>query len=169
MKLLPLQQIEEALIRKLTPIGSIETEGTHLTPHPSGKARFKELTVHSTTQWKVAFGKILTSARTSTESAADIDWNNPNDPRIVLNACAEDIVKLWDDPTVQELLHEQKIRLEDMSGLYVNYTIKISHMSILFCLPSFLDSVERVTALNYVPTDGSFDPFSFYLHGSNCE
>lgn len=126
MKLLPLRQIEELLIRKLNPIGSTETEATHLSPHVAGKARFKEFTVHSTTQWKVAFGKILTASRTSIESGAEIDLDNPNDPGIVLNACAEDIVKLWNDPTVHELLREQKIRLEDMSGLYVNHALEIS-------------------------------------------
>ena len=124
MKLLPLQQIEELLIRKLNPIGSAETEATRLVPHGIGKARFKEFTVHSTTQWKVAFGKILTSSRTSIESGADIDLDNPNDPAIVLNACTEDIVKLWNHPTVNELLHERKIRLEDMSGLYVNRALE---------------------------------------------
>ena len=116
MKLLPLQQIEGVLIRKLNPIGSHETEGTHLASHQSGKTKFNEISVHSTTQWKVAFGKILTS-RSSTDSGADIDWANPNDPGVVLNACAEDIVKLWNNPIVKELLSQQKIRLEDMSGL----------------------------------------------------
>jgi guanine nucleotide-binding protein subunit alpha len=161
MKLLPLQQIEEVLIRKLNPIGSIETEGTSLSPYRTGKARFKELTVHSTTQWKVAFGKILTSARSSIESGADVDWNDPNDPGIVLNACAEDILKLWNDSTVKRLLHEQKIRLEDMSGLYVIVLEIFSICNLFSC--SFLDSVERVTALRYVPTDGMC-PFSSKLY-----
>jgi len=116
MKLLPLQQIEGVLIRKLNPIGSHETEGTHLTSHQSGKTKFKEISVHSTTQWKVAFGKILAS-RSSSDGGADIDCTNPNDPGVVLNACAEDIVKLWNNPIVKELLGQQKIRLEDMSGL----------------------------------------------------
>jgi guanine nucleotide-binding protein subunit alpha len=164
MKLLPLQQIEEGLIRKLNPIGSIETEGTSLSPYRTGKARFKELTVHSTTQWKVAFGKILTSARSSIESGADVDWNDPNDPGIVLNACAEDILKLWNDSTVKRLLHEQKIRLEDMSGLYVIVLEIFSICNLFSC--SFLDSVERVTSLRYVPTDGMC-PFSSKLYSSS--
>jgi len=127
MRLLPLRQIEDVLIRKLNPAGSIENEATHLGSsrttlpsgrmHRSGTTRFKEITIHSTFQWKVAFGKLLASVRDSMESGADIDWENPKDPGIVLNACAEDIVKLWNDPTVKQLLQMHKIRLEDMSGL----------------------------------------------------
>lgn len=125
MRLLPLRQIEDILIRKLNPAGSIENEATRLGSHTSlsglikrrGSAKFKEIAIHSTSQWKVAFGRLLSSARDSMESGEDIDWENPKDPGIVLNACAEDIVKLWNDPTVKQLLHAQKIRLEDMSGL----------------------------------------------------
>jgi len=58
----------------------------------------------------------------------------PNDAGVILNACSEDIIKLWNDPTVKALLKAQKVRLEDMGGF-------------------FLDSIERVTALRYVPTD----------------
>ena len=150
MKLLPLQQIEDVLIQKLNPIGSFETEGTHLTPPLSGKARFKELTVHSTTQWKVAFGKILTS-RTSVDSGADIDWDNPNDPGIVLNACAEDIIKLWNDPTVKELLNERKIRLEDMSGLYVNYVLENFDASRSFSVVFWIQWSESLPCATFQP------------------
>jgi hypothetical protein len=66
-------------------------------------------------KWRLVKYSLLGQA--SIDSGADIDWDNPNDPGVVLNACAEDIVKLWNNPTVKELLSQQKIRLEDMSGL----------------------------------------------------
>jgi len=44
------------------------------------------------------------------------------------------MIRLWQDPTVRQLLRAQHIRLEDMAGF-------------------FLDSLDRVTTLDYVPTD----------------
>ena len=148
MRLLPLKQVEETLLRKMTPLGSGEFEGTQLssiTNFPSSGAggrsqranapsnahsdidststapppKFREVAINSTAQWKGAFGRLVTTtaARVSIESGADIDFDDPNDPGVVLHACAEDISKLWADPTVKALLRTLKIRLEDMSGL----------------------------------------------------
>lgn len=165
MRLLPLQQVEETLLRKLTPAGSAEFEATHLSPitnlpykaRSGGKQmnKFGELTVNSTMQWKVAFGKLIASARASIDSAADIDFDDPNDPGVVLNACAEDIIRLWEDPVVRQLLNAQKTPLEHMGGLFVDFFFFFVQYTITnTCFTSFLDSIHRVTALRYVPTDG---------------
>jgi hypothetical protein len=58
-----------------------------------------------------------------------------DDPGRVLCACRADIKALWADPVVRELLLERKVRLEDMSGF-------------------FLDSLDRICTPGYVPTDG---------------
>ncbi|KAF8973195.1 guanine nucleotide-binding protein alpha-4 subunit [Flammula alnicola] len=139
MRLLPLQQVEELLLRKMTPAGSAEFEATHLSPvtnlpYKGRSGKFREVAINSTAQWKGAFGRLMATARASMESGADIDFEDPNDPGVILHACAEDIIRLWNDPTVKKLLEAQRIRLEDMGGF-------------------FLDSIERVTALRYVPTD----------------
>ncbi|KAH9485212.1 Guanine nucleotide-binding protein alpha-4 subunit [Psilocybe cubensis] len=139
MRLLPLQQVEEALLRKMTPAGSAEFEATHLSPatnlpYSSRAGKFKEIAINSTAQWKGAFGRLMATARASMDSAADIDFEDPKDPGVILHACAEDIIQLWNDPTVKELLKAKKIRLESMAGF-------------------FLDSIPRITALRYVPTD----------------
>ncbi|KAF8813717.1 guanine nucleotide-binding protein alpha-4 subunit [Phlegmacium glaucopus] len=138
MRLLPLQQVEESLLRKMTPAGSAEFEATHLSPPTNfpykTQGRFKELAINSTTQWKGAFGRIIATARASFESETEIDFEDLNDPGFILHACSEDIIKLWNDPTVKMLLKAQKVRLEDMGGF-------------------FLNSIERVTALKYIPTD----------------
>ncbi|KIM45068.1 hypothetical protein M413DRAFT_441725 [Hebeloma cylindrosporum] len=139
MRLLPLQQVEEALLRKMTPAGSAEFEATHLSPltnlpYKRRPGKFREVAINSTAHWKSAFGRLMATARTSVDSAADIDFEDPNDPGVILHACSEDIIQLWNDPTVKQLLKVQKLRLEDMAGF-------------------FLDSIQRVTALRYVPTD----------------
>lgn len=155
MRLLPLQQVEESLLRKMTPPGSSEYEPTHLLPVKKKAGKFRELAINSTTQWKGAFGRLIATARASFEST-DIDFEAPNDAGVILNACSEDIIKLWNDPTVKALLKAQKIRLEDMGGLCVipTFVALITLTEI-----SFLDSIERVTALRYVPTDGESDNF----------
>lgn len=122
MRLLPLQQVEENLLRRLSSAGSSEFEATHLSPVTnipySGKTtKGKEITVNSTSQWKGAFSRLLSAARTSFESGADIDFEDPDDPGVVLHACADDMMRLWNDPTIKALLHARKQRLEDMAGL----------------------------------------------------
>ncbi|KAF9476380.1 guanine nucleotide-binding protein alpha-4 subunit [Pholiota conissans] len=139
MRLLPLQQVEEVLLRKMTPAGSSEFEATHLSPvtnlpYKKRTEKFREVAINSTAQWKGAFGRLMASARASMDSGADIDFEDPNDPGVILHACSDDIIQLWSDPAVKRLLEANKIRLEDMGGF-------------------FLNSIPRVTALRYVPTD----------------
>lgn len=122
MRLLPLQQVEEVLLRKMTPAGSAEFEATHLSPvtnlpYKKRAEKFREVAINSTAQWKGAFGRLMANARASMDSAADIDFEDPNDPGVILHACTDDIIQLWSDPAVRRLLEVNKIRLEDMGGL----------------------------------------------------
>ena len=122
MRLLPLQQVEEVLLRKMTPPGSAEFEATHLSPvtnlpYKRRPGKFREIAINSTAQWKGAFGRLVANARASMDSSADIDFEDPQDPGVLLHACADDIVQLWNDPAVKRLLEVNKIRLEDMGGL----------------------------------------------------
>ncbi|PFH52074.1 hypothetical protein AMATHDRAFT_57911 [Amanita thiersii Skay4041] len=136
MRLLPLLRVEEALLHRLRHAGSTECEPTQL-PHSQehGPSNYsKEITVHSSSQWKSAFGRIMSAARGSFESGADIEFNDPEDPGVILHACYKDIMQLWNDPIIRELLRVMKIRLEEMAGF-------------------FLDSLDRVTSLKYIPTD----------------
>ena len=139
----------------MTPAGSSEFEPTHLSPvkNKTKAGKFRELAINSTTQWKGAFGRLIATARASFESstAIEIDFEDPDDPGVILHACSEDIIKLWNDPTVKTLLKAQKVRLEDMGGLCV---IQAFVALITLTEISFLDSIERVTALRYIPTDG---------------
>jgi hypothetical protein len=41
------------------------------------------------------------------------------DPGKVIHACSEDMIKLWDDSTIQRVLEYQKLRLQDLPGLCV--------------------------------------------------
>jgi len=132
MRLLPLLAVEESLRRKLIPEGSTEEEATQLSNSP--KRYIKEIAINSACHWKDTFSRLVNSERESFESQDAIDWNDPNDPGILLHACSQDIIRLWKDPTIQKLLKKQNLMLEEVAGF-------------------FLDSIERVTSTRYVPTD----------------
>ncbi|KAI0938701.1 hypothetical protein AcV5_000320 [Taiwanofungus camphoratus] len=138
MRLSPLVQVEQALIRKLNPSGSGEFEATRLAPanDPSSpdRARTREVAVNSQFAWKGIFNRFMPRSRESIESDDGINWEDPEDPGRVIYACGEDMIRLWNDPTIKALLDIQGIRLEDTPGF-------------------FLDSLERVTSPRYVPTD----------------
>ncbi|TRM60301.1 guanine nucleotide binding protein, alpha subunit [Schizophyllum amplum] len=134
-RLQPVVTIEELLIRRLTE-DSGETEATQLDTIQRSRIVLKEVAVNASLQWKGAFArhKLELSDRDSFDSATAVDWEDPNDPGIVLNACSEDIKKLWRHPTIQEMLLKQNLRLEEMAGF-------------------FLDALDEVTSPRYMPSD----------------
>jgi len=140
LRLSPLFQVEAILLKRLhlTSQGSVVVEtAAQLTSdraHGSGNAGPGEVSVNSTVPWKVAFTRFMKNDQENVDTEPEVDPNDPNDPRVVLNACASDMVRLWRDPIVKTLLALRKIRLEDMPGF-------------------FLDNLERVTSLKYIPTD----------------
>ncbi|THV06695.1 guanine nucleotide binding protein, alpha subunit [Dendrothele bispora CBS 962.96] len=136
LRLGPLLQVEESLWRRLSP-SSGEYEATHLSPVtnlPLPARATKEISIHSSSAWKNAFGRLLSNNRGSMDSEQGIDFDDPKDPGLILHNCYEDMNKLWNDETVRTLLRANRIRLEDQSGF-------------------FLDDLKRVTALKYIPSD----------------
>lgn len=116
MRLSPLIQVEEALARKLTQAGT----SAHAAAKVSDGTRThkaREFSVNSATQWKGVFGRLRHDARQSVESDLLIDWDDPQDPGVVLHACADDMKRLWNDPVIQKLLEMQNVRVEELAGL----------------------------------------------------
>ncbi|KAI0360554.1 G-alpha-domain-containing protein [Trametes cingulata] len=137
LRLSPLIQVEEALLRKLTPAGSGEVEATQLRSPSTGvshadrvRALDREVAVNSQFAWKGVFHRMI--GRSSSDG--DPDYNDPDDPGRILHACKEDMKTLWNDPVIKALLRAQGIRLEDMPGF-------------------FLDQIDRITELKYSPSD----------------
>lgn len=50
-------------------------------------------------------------------SAGNIGLETPDEPQEVLNACRNDMIQLWNDQGIRDILRRKKIRLEDSSGL----------------------------------------------------
>lgn len=115
MRLAPLLQVEVALIKKLIPNGHAQL--SNLANPAQSLPIQQEISVNSSVGWKNTFSRLM--GRNSCDSADLIDWSDPDDPGVVLNACAEDMKRLWTDPIIRKLMDIEKMRPEEMAGLYV--------------------------------------------------
>lgn len=130
MRLAPLLQVEAVLVKKLLPNGHAQL--SKLANPCQSLPLQQEISVNSSAGWKNTFNRLI--GRNSCDSADLIDWSDPDDPGVVLNACAEDMKRLWTDPVVRKLMEVENMRPEEMAGF-------------------FLDALDRVTAPRYIPTD----------------
>ncbi|KAJ6564051.1 guanine nucleotide binding protein, alpha subunit [Mycena capillaripes] len=134
--LLPLLDIEIALKQRLA---APDINDSHeLSPTLSTMFRRrveKEIAVNSTVAWKNAFMRDQAAHRESVETQNVVDWENSDDPGLVLHEHTEHMQRLWAHPTVHAILQRQGIRLQESPGF-------------------FLDELAVVTSLRYVPTDG---------------
>ena len=99
-------------MKKLLPDGHVQLSGLS---NPTQSLSQQEISVNSSTRWKSTFSRLI--GRDSCDSADLIDWSDPDDPGVVLNACSEDIKRLWADPVVRKLMDVEKMRPEEMAGL----------------------------------------------------
>ncbi|KAG6909932.1 hypothetical protein DXG01_014454, partial [Tephrocybe rancida] len=154
-RLQPLRHIEALLIAKLVPPN--EDEATHLPsaaipssstqpPHAQQQSfRTQEIFVRPGAGWKGALSRARVTSSPSAPahrllnaerptSAGNTGLETPDEPQEVLHQCRRDMMALWGDPVVREILVRKKVRLEELPGF-------------------FLNDLERVTALRYMPTD----------------
>ena len=120
MKLSPLLRMEDVLIQRLSPNSQHHIKGESPDPvfndasnapdAPAVPIR-TELTVNSRSTWKSAFKKWAKGG------VEDIDFDDPTDPGRVLFACKEDVMSLWFDPVVRQILNIAKVRPQDQGGL----------------------------------------------------
>lgn len=50
-------------------------------------------------------------------SAGNTGLETPDEPQEVLNSCRKDMMLLWNDEVVREILKRKKVRLEEHPGL----------------------------------------------------
>lgn len=123
MRLLPLRQVESFLIAKLVP-ASDEQPALYSRqflgdqPDMDGHSRDKEIFVRPGTSWK---GKLLRSNKStgsggSTSSTSTLSQSR-DEPQEVLHSLRQDIMQLWGDRFVRDILRRRKIRLEEFPGL----------------------------------------------------
>lgn len=116
MRLLPLLHLEQSLLKRLDPSGE-DFEATQLGSNwlTSGK----ELFVRGSSNWKEKLARLR---RRSIDTGPgdhlhDEDFDNPDDPEHVIHACREDMLALWRDLVVRQVLRIGGVRLEEMPGL----------------------------------------------------
>ncbi|KAJ7681133.1 guanine nucleotide binding protein, alpha subunit [Mycena rosella] len=124
-RLLPLRHIEALLIARLVPAHEDEPTRLDVPFNAAGRDTAKEIFVRPGNRWKGALGR---GARSPERREAR------DEPQETLHACAPDLIALWGDPRVRDVLRRRKIRLEEGPGF-------------------FLDDLERVTGRDYLPTD----------------
>ncbi|KAI0701994.1 G-alpha-domain-containing protein [Cytidiella melzeri] len=132
MRLLPLRHIESLLIAKLVPPN--DEEATHLGLTNGEQHRNnREIFVRSGVTWK---GGLLQRSRAHGRplSAGTYGQETQDESQAVLNQCRDDMIALWNDSMVRDVLKKRKVRLEEAPGFY-------------------LDDLARLTALNYCPSD----------------
>ncbi|KAI0945030.1 hypothetical protein AcV7_001673 [Taiwanofungus camphoratus] len=127
VRLAPLRDVEALLIAKLVPPPE---DGAYPTPRARGDST-GEVFVRPGAGWKRAMrlgglGRPYSAGAAGQETADEVQG--------VLSQCRVDLVALWRDPMVRGILRKRKIRLEESPGF-------------------FLDDLERVTALKYLPSD----------------
>jgi len=121
MKLTPLLRMEDILVEKLAPDSQHHIKGespdhvfndaSNAPDAPAVPIR-TELTVNSRSTWKAAFKKWTRGG-----GDEDIDFDDPTDPGRVLFACRDDMIALWTDPVVRQILDIAKARPQDLGGL----------------------------------------------------
>ena len=56
------------------------------------------------------------------EDGEFVDFDNSGDPNQVICACKDDMIALWHDPVVRQVLRMGNVRLEEMPGLWVPFS-----------------------------------------------
>ncbi|KAH6887876.1 G-protein alpha subunit-domain-containing protein [Coprinopsis sp. MPI-PUGE-AT-0042] len=152
-KLEPLKHIERLLIAKLVP--PTEDEPTQLAPPGTGYTNQAPQGIQQQQDQASSYrnqeylfvlaqgGGVLFPGRGENgasngygrpTSAGNTGLETQDEPQDVLNVLRNDLIQLWKDPLVREILRRKKIKLEEGSGF-------------------FLDDLERVTSLKYMPSD----------------
>lgn len=142
MRLAPLKQAEELLRMRI----SLPEDDTHVVV-----ANSTEFAVRSAAGWKEAFLKLR-------GQRGDAGTKEELQSAGILEICANDMVTLWSDPTVKNIVRQKRLRLEESSGLWVPSLPSPSGLYLLTLVGigpphSFLSDISRVASRNYMPTD----------------
>ncbi|KAG6379560.1 guanine nucleotide binding protein, alpha subunit [Boletus reticuloceps] len=127
MRLTPLRHIEALLIAKLIPPSQDDAASFHggssFSAYQSRRStsaerlwRTQEVFVRPGATWKGALAK-STRRDGRPISLGDTGMTTRDEAQEVLHSCSDDIISLWDNKFVREVLRRRKIRLEELPGL----------------------------------------------------
>jgi len=111
-----------------------EGENTALTTIPDNQIQLETKEPAVRADWKRPLRALRSSANRRTGSDPVTTGGDLNDePTRVIHELRQDIIALWNDPSIRELLRRRKMRMEEVSGF-------------------FLNDLERVTSRSFFPT-----------------
>ena len=115
----PLRHVEEVLIAKLAPHDEYEdtgmyTGGLYRPSNGHGKKRNQEVTVRSSVVALLKGRGSSNRPQSPDEPPGFDEWDEPTE---VIYHCREEMMALWEDPTVREVLKRRKVRVEESPGL----------------------------------------------------
>ncbi|CCM04111.1 uncharacterized protein FIBRA_06271 [Fibroporia radiculosa] len=94
---------------------------------PASKSRPKEAFIRANHTWKL-------NNKSQQAAVKHFKENKVHEATEIIAGCADDMRAIWDDATVQQMLRKRRIRMEAMSGF-------------------FLNDAERIAMRNYQPSD----------------
>lgn len=112
MRLSPLLAVENSLNRKLF-------------PENYNPESVREISVRAGSNWKTMLSSMTSPKKAEPSEQKKVAGKHSHgersadDPTNILAACRDDIVALWGDPIIREVLQRHDIRLEDSPGLCV--------------------------------------------------
>ncbi|PVG02469.1 G-alpha-domain-containing protein, partial [Serendipita vermifera] len=123
----------QGLCLRLKPLVDVEATMTKHLLQSIHRRAGEEVCVHSYFSWRKYFHPSHDPEYNARNSRTVGDSLKTEVSRVLNNSCGY-VLRLWNDPAVRKLLQSQAIQLEHEAGF-------------------FLDDLERVTALDYEPTD----------------
>jgi hypothetical protein len=108
------------LYMRLTPLISLEAS-INRELFPTDTRYFNEVCVRAGSGWKATLLKTSSARATPPEHRPpSTDGRNTEDMASVLTACRDDMIALWQDPLVKQVLLKHQVRLEETPGLLVH-------------------------------------------------
>jgi len=130
MRLSPLQHVQTVLIEHLA--CQFDDPSLLVAAHQFsvGTDQTPDFVLKSNTSLNGFLGKASKGGNHDEQTRVRLDVREVD---AVLEACRQDMITLWNDPTVREILHRRDVRLEEGPGF-------------------FLHEIPRITSAEYVPS-----------------
>lgn len=136
----------------LSPLLVLDTSLNRLLSPSTGSDSPRELSVRAGSPWQLLLSPTSETFQRSTRVRSPT--GSSEDLTRVVAACRQDIIALWEDSAVREVLRDREVSLEASSGLYVLLSFFYTAVLISRCF-SFLHDTARIATADYEPTDGA--------------
>ncbi|KAG6370874.1 guanine nucleotide binding protein, alpha subunit [Boletus reticuloceps] len=153
LRLLPLRGVESDLKRLLGVKAEDLLENSPQTSPKLSPRTSTEFYVRSR-NWRSFLQASQINDSESSRRPIKHDGVSSQDATEVISSCKNDIIALWTDRVVREMLQRYRVRLEDSASLFVStfFPRNVSSLN-SYVISSFLDNAERLATRDYEPSD----------------